>query len=81
MALFVFKISIESPEAVESELKQNFELCIGNADPFIVLFMNYYNVVKAEKASEMLDLARKVEPNHPYIEYVSAIFIALYTCF
>lgn len=68
MALFVFKVSVESPDLVETELKQNLELCNGNADPFITLFITYYNLVKGEKAVEMLELAKKVEPTHPYIE-------------
>jgi hypothetical protein len=69
MALFVIKIYAESPEVVETQLKQNLELCTGNADPFIVLFMIYQSVANGEKANEMLELARKVEPNNQYIEY------------
>jgi hypothetical protein len=53
---------------VEIELKQNLELCTGNADPFLGLFMSYYNVANGEKAIEMLELAKQVEPNRQYVE-------------
>jgi hypothetical protein len=68
MALFTLKIVHESPEIVEAELKQNLELCSDNADPFLALFMTYYNTANGEKAIEMLELAKKVEPNRKYIE-------------
>lgn len=68
MSLFTLKVVYESPDIVEMELKQNLELCNGNADPFLSLFMVYYNVANSEKAMEMLELARKVEPNRPYVE-------------
>ncbi|KAI6188469.1 Mitochondrial import receptor subunit TOM70 [Aphelenchoides besseyi] len=55
--------------SVESELVQNLELWDGNADAFIILSIYYHRSMSFGKAFKMLDYAKKVEPNRPYIEY------------